>query len=64
MDFKALLTFGWLKGWRTTAIVVIVVACYVLENFFGVDIPKVDFNIDDVLLALGLKAAAAHETTP
>ena len=61
---KSLLTFKWMKDWRTFSIVAFVLGAYVLENLFGVDIPKVDFTWQDVLLALGLSTAATHVTTP
>ena len=57
-----LLTFGWMKGWRTYAAIGVVVAGYVIENFGGVDIPGFTFDGQSVLLALGLGSAANHKT--
>lgn len=63
MDFlKSIISFGWMKGYRTTVIVIFVVAGFVAEQFFGIDIPKVAFSWEDVLIALGIGTAASHVT--
>lgn len=62
MDFKSLITAGFAKGWRTYAIIAFVAIGVVLEQLLGLDIPKVALNWDDLILALGLGAAANHVT--
>lgn len=56
-----LIKFEWLKDYRTASIVVIVIAGFVVETFLKIDIPGVQFTIENVLLALGLSTAAAHD---
>jgi putative effector of murein hydrolase LrgA (UPF0299 family) len=59
---RALLTFDWLAGYRTTIIAIALVVGYIVEKVIGIDIPGADFNLEIVLVALGLKAAAVHDT--
>ena len=59
---KTLITFDWAKNYRTLGIVAFVVAGYVAEAFLGMDIPGVDFTIENVVVAIGLVTAAAHKT--
>ena len=63
MDWKSLLTFGWMKDWRTVGIAAVVIAAVLLEKFGGVDIPGFDVGEDwlgMILIALGLRTAAVH----
>jgi len=57
---KSLVTFNWAKNYRTLGIVGFVVAGYVAETFLGMDIPGVDFTLENVVVAVGLVTAAAH----
>lgn len=59
--FKTLLTFSWMKDWRTFAITAFVVAAYGVENILGIDIPGVNITWEMVLIALGLSTAATHD---
>jgi hypothetical protein len=69
MDFlKNLATMGWLKGYRSYIIAALIIACFVAENFFGIDVPGFDAGSDwvgFVLAALGISTAkaAASEAT-
>jgi hypothetical protein len=60
---KTLLTFGWAKGWRTNLIVIFVVGLYLLETVIGIDLPGVNITWEMVLIALGLKTSAVHDST-
>lgn len=60
MDIKSLLTLGFAKGWRTYIVIAFVAVGVILEQLVGIDIPKVDLKWDDLILALGLGAAANH----
>lgn len=56
-----LLTFGWMKGYRTVVIILIVAAGWAAENLFGIDIPNITFDTQTLLLALGVGTAATHK---
>lgn len=58
---KGLIAFDWAKGWRTWTIVGITISAYVAEDFLGLDIPGVEVGVEEVMLALGISAAAHHE---
>ena len=55
------LTFEWLAGYRTTLIALFVLMGWLVEYMNWYDIPGVDFGIEEVLLALGLKTASLHK---
>lgn len=54
---KSLLSFAWMRGYRTYAIIGFVIVGWAMENLLGIDIPNVEFSADDILLALGLGTA-------
>jgi len=58
----ALATARFAKGWRTYAVMAIVVILFLIENVAGVEVPGVRIGWNDVVLALGLGAAANHDT--